>query len=150
MTLHLSQIFFTDARTFMTAPNPSWLLLVPVDDPAARQIVRAELHRYAITGKNADEIFPHAARYMRQHLVLVLELYLEHGVRQGLNNRCHYFNRVFLRQTLSRFRRFCAGSTQSAYCVKIVAPSAVTATVCSKCALKLPSCVTAVQPSLNT
>jgi hypothetical protein len=36
------------------------------------------------------------------------------------------------------------------HCVRTTAPSVVTATVCSKCALKLPSSVTAVQPSLST
>src|SRR5271163_3916301 len=125
-------------------------LLIAVDNPPACKIVRAELHCHAIAGKNPDKILPHAPRNMGQSLVLVFKLHLEHGIRQRLDDRCHHFNRVFLRQTLSRSASPTAGSSRTTYCVKITAPSAVTATVCSKCALKLPSCVTAVQPSLNT
>src|SRR5271156_4521140 len=108
--------------TFKTA------LLVAVNDPATGQIVWAELHRHSITGQDADKILPHASRNVRQNLVLVLKLDFKHRVGQRLNYRCHYFNRVFLRQTLSRFRP----QAFVAYCVKITAPSAVTATVCSK------------------
>ena len=41
---------------------------------------------------------------MRQYLVLVLQFHLEHRIRQRLDDHRHYFNRVFLRQTVSRFR----------------------------------------------
>src|SRR5271165_1604020 len=51
---------------------------------------------------------------MRQNLVLVFQFHLEHGIWQRLYHRCHYFNRVFLRQTSSRFRqpsgRLCSNS----------------------------------------
>src|SRR5882724_4035764 len=87
---------------------------------------------------------------MRQYLVLILKLYLEHCVRQGLDDHCHHLNRVFLRQSVSRFCQRSSPALLANYCVKTRAPSAVTATVCSKCALKLPSSVTAVQPSSNT
>src|SRR5580658_5291654 len=33
--------------------------------------------------------------------MLVLKLHLEQRVGQGLQDRCHYLNRIFLRQTLS-------------------------------------------------
>src|ERR1017187_1041357 len=42
---------------------------------------------------------------MGQNLVIVLEFDLEHGIRQGLSDHCHDLNRVFLRQTVSCFRR---------------------------------------------
>ena len=93
MTLHLSQIFFTDALTFIT------LLFVAVHDAAPGQIVGAKLNRYPIAGENADEIFPHTSRNVRQNLVLVFKLDFKHRVGQRLNDSCHYFNRVFLRQT---------------------------------------------------
>src|ERR1700735_5366608 len=38
---------------------------------------------------------------MRQDLVLVLELYLEQRIWQRLNDHRHYFNCIFLRQTVS-------------------------------------------------
>src|SRR5271157_6315 len=94
-------------------------LLIPIDNPPAGEIVRAELYCNAITGKNADKILPHAARNVRQSLVLVFQLHLEHGVGQRLDDRCHYFNRVFLRQTLSRSASSTAGSSRTTYCVKI-------------------------------
>lgn len=46
---------------------------------------------------------------MRQDLVLILKLYLKHGIRQRLKDSCHYLNRVFLRQSVSRFRLPSAG-----------------------------------------
>jgi hypothetical protein len=73
---------------------------------------------------------------MGQRLVIILELDLEHGIRQRLCNDGHYLNRIFLRQTASRFRqRACCASGmlgRACYSVKTLAPVAVTATECSK------------------
>jgi hypothetical protein len=55
---------------------------------------------------------------MRQNLVLILKLYLEHGIGQRLKDSCHYLNRVFLRQSVSRFRLPQAGFASKPYCVK--------------------------------
>jgi hypothetical protein len=67
--------------------------------------------------------------------VIVLEFDLEHGIGQRLNDHRHYLNRIFLRQTASTS----AGAlmpnrpvARACYSVKILAPAAVTATVCSK------------------
>src|SRR5579884_33628 len=87
---------------------------------------------------------------MSKHLVLVLKLDLEHRIRQRLQNSCHYLNRVFLRQSLIPASAGLAGPSDNLYAVSTTAPSFVMATVCSKCALRLPSCVTAVQPSAST
>src|SRR5579864_3565464 len=77
--LHLSQIFFTDARTFMlpasflygTGALACASLLVPVHDSAPRQVVRRKLHRDLVPGKNADEILAHSAGYVREHLMFI-------------------------------------------------------------------------------
>lgn len=93
--MHLSQIFFTDALTFMTLLT----LFVAVHDSAPGEIVGAKFYRHPIAGEDADEVFPHTSRNMRQNLVLVFKLDFEHRVGQRLYDSCHYFNRVFLRQT---------------------------------------------------
>src|ERR1035438_1909498 len=80
-------------------------LLVAVDDPSAIQVVGTQLHGHAVTGKNAYVVLAHPSRDMGQHLVIVLELDLEHGVGQRLGDHRHYLNRIFLRQTVSRFGR---------------------------------------------
>jgi hypothetical protein len=76
-------------------------LLVAVDDAAAVEIVRAKLNRDAVAGENADEVFAHASGDVSKCLVLVFKLDLEHGIGQGLYDRRHYFNCIFLRQTIS-------------------------------------------------
>jgi hypothetical protein len=75
-------------------------LLVSVNNAAAVQIVRTQLHRNTIAGQDADEILPHTSGYVSQHLMLVLELHFEHRVRQRLENRRHNFYCVFLRQSI--------------------------------------------------
>jgi hypothetical protein len=40
---------------------------------------------------------------MSQNLMIILELDLEHGIRQGLGDHCHNLNHVIFRQTASRF-----------------------------------------------
>jgi hypothetical protein len=79
------------------------ILLVPVNDPAAREVIRRKLDRDAIPGQNADEILAHFAGDVGQHLMLVLELDAKHRVRKGLNDGCHHFNGVFFTAALARF-----------------------------------------------
>src|SRR5712671_3299867 len=106
MTLHLSQIFLTDALTFITphvatdafvrpaGQSPAANLFVAVHNPPAIQIVRRKFDRDLVSRQYPDKVLPHLAGNMRQHLVFVFELHLEHGIRQRFDDRCHHFNRV--------------------------------------------------------
>src|SRR5271155_1947236 len=76
-------------------------LLVTVDDAAAVEVVRAELNRDAVAGEDADEVFAHTSGDVCKGLMLVFKLDLEHRVWQSLDNDCHHFNCIFLRQTIS-------------------------------------------------
>src|SRR5262245_56667444 len=102
ITLHFSQIFLTLGRTFMTSlPVPGrsrqQRSLVAVGDATAGQVVRRELHLDPVAGEDADVVHPHLAGDVREHLVAVVELDAEHGVRQRLDDRAFEHDRVFHR-----------------------------------------------------
>src|SRR3974390_1949588 len=106
MTLHLSQIFFTLARTFIYCSCSSLHrlkpmlqihpLLVAVHDAAAGQVIGGKLHRDFVSRENPDEVLAHLARNMRQDLVLILQFHPEHRIRQRFNHRSHHLNGVLL------------------------------------------------------
>src|SRR4029077_14984190 len=95
-TLQCSQIFLTEVLTFIAV-----LLLVPVDDASAGEIVRRELHRDLVAGQYLDEMHAHLARDMGEYLVTVLELHTEHRVRQWLDHGALELDAFFFRQALS-------------------------------------------------
>src|SRR5437764_10680355 len=66
ITLHLSQIFLTLGLTFTV-----FLLLVPVDDPTAGQVVRRQFDHHPVFRKDADVVLPHLAADVRQDSVTV-------------------------------------------------------------------------------
>ena len=80
ITLHFSQIFLTLGRTFIG------LLLVPIRDTTPGQVVGRELHLDAVPGEDPDVVHPHLPGDVGEHLVTVLELDPEHGVRERLDN----------------------------------------------------------------
>src|SRR5690348_16851571 len=95
MTRHLLQIFFTLGLTFM-GPSPvvlrsaqplTNLLLVPVDDPAAAQVVRAQLDDHPVVGQDPDVVHPHLAADMSEYFVPVVKLHPEEGIRQRFDYR---------------------------------------------------------------
>src|SRR5438046_3065540 len=99
ITLHFSHIFLTLGRTFTRVPADTFELaesLVPVGDPTPAEVVGGELHLHAITGKDADVMHAHLPRDVGQHLVPVLELDTEHGIRQRLHDGALEHDRVFL------------------------------------------------------
>src|SRR3954447_19614068 len=83
ITLHLSQIFLTLGLTFTVCAQS---LLVPVDDAAAGQVVRRELHDDAVLRQDADVVLAHLAADVGENPVTVRELDAEHGVRQRLDD----------------------------------------------------------------
>src|SRR6266478_5688688 len=138
------------------------VLLVAVDDAAARQIVRRKLHGYFVSRENTNKIFAHLAGNVRQHSMLVFQFHAKHGVGQRLDHRGHHFDGVLLGIAGVAFLFFVAkllrhsllfssshhdGPVTSFGRVKIQGPFAVTATVCSKCAEGLPSAVSATHSS---
>src|SRR5947199_749068 len=120
-------------------------LLEPIGDPAPGQVVRRQLDLHAIARQDPDEVHPHLAADVREHLVAVLELHPEHRVGQRLDHRSLDLDRV-----LFGHRPRLAGAVGADWPLRLVStsgPLSVTATVCSKCAARLPSWVTAVHPS---
>src|SRR4051812_36003934 len=61
-------------------------LLVPVDDPTPREVVRRELYHHAVLGEDPDVVLAHLAADVGQDLVPVAELHPEHGVRESLHD----------------------------------------------------------------
>src|SRR6478735_9125606 len=113
MTLHLSQIFFTDALTFIDKPsavspqpsaNPGRLTrqrsFIPIHDAAAVQVVGRKLDCDLVAGQYPDKVLAHLSRDVRQHLVLVFQFNLEHGIGQRFYDRRHHFNRVLFAHRL--------------------------------------------------
>src|SRR5437016_3812860 len=142
--------------------NLSRSSLVTINDSPTRQIVGRKLDRHLIPCQDANKIFAHLTRNMRQHPVLIIQFHAKHCVRQRFNDRGHHFDGVFLRITGIRFLLFWLrglrhtlqfyqdAPTASRGRVRIQGPFKVTATVCSKCAEQLPSVVTAVHLSSRT
>jgi hypothetical protein len=94
MTLHLLQIFLTEALTFMMTPPPC-PLFPPVHDPAPSQIIGGELNGNLITRENLNEMHSHFSGNVRENTVPVVQFNPEHGVGQGLHHRSFHRNDIF-------------------------------------------------------
>src|SRR2546425_5899152 len=143
--LQCSQRTLIDGRTFIARSSSPSSLLEPISDPATGEVVRRQLDLHTVAGQDANEVHPHLPADVREHLVPVLELDPEHRVGQRLDHHPLDLDRVFFRHHPRP-----AGVVRADWPVRLVStsgPFSVTATVCSKCAARLPSCVTAVQPS---
>src|SRR3954449_7287060 len=97
MTLHLSQIALTLGLTFMVKiPCYSAGLLVPVDDPTPREVVRGQLHHHAVLREDPNVVLAHLAADVGEHLVSVGQLDPEHGVGKGLHYGALDLDHAFL------------------------------------------------------
>src|SRR5215207_8706782 len=83
---------------FQTPPSPRGCgsLLVAIGDPAAIQVVWGQLDLHPVAGQDADVVPPHLARDVAEHLVPIVELNLEHRVREGLDDLALHLDLLFL------------------------------------------------------
>ena len=77
-------------------------LLIPVRDPASRQIIRRHFNAYTVTDENANSVLAHFAGHRCEHNVLrVVELYLEEGIGLLVNNCALRRNQIVSSQLAS-------------------------------------------------
>lgn len=75
--------------------------LMSVGDTSLRKVIYRNINCHSVTRKDLDEVHPHLTGDMRQNLMVILQLHLEHCVGQRLNNNtfsgycivfCHAFS----------------------------------------------------------
>ena len=91
MILHLSQIFFTEALTFMWHQS----LFVPIDNPAPGEVVGRELYGNLVSREDTNEILSHFSGNVSQYHVFTFQFDPEHGVGQRFQHCRDYFNCFF-------------------------------------------------------
>ena len=85
-------------------------LLVAVNDPAAGQIVGAELYDHAVLGEDADVVLAHLAANRGKNAVAVGQLNAEHRVGQSFDNCAFDLNdTVFFGHSLTVAKNSCTG-----------------------------------------
>src|ERR1051325_4204304 len=90
-----------EARCCGTSSPLAGTLLVAVRDAPAVEIVGRELDLDPVAGQDADVVPAHLAGDVAKHLVPVVELDLEHRVREGLHDLALHLDLLFLRQSAS-------------------------------------------------
>src|SRR5262245_6993544 len=94
-TLHLRQIFFTEAITFIRAPV-FVSLFRSKRNTTLGQVVRGHLYRHLVTRQDADVVHAHLSRDEGVDGVPVLQLHAEGGVGQVLHDFPLQLDDVFL------------------------------------------------------
>src|SRR5205823_5116053 len=94
-------------------PADAGRLAVAIADAAARQVVWTHLYANAIAEQDTDAEFAHLAAGIGQQLMAIIELDLELGVGQGVDNRPVHFDRVVLRQRRNSNRPVYVPSAQA-------------------------------------
>src|SRR5947209_1496642 len=77
--------------------KPARLSAAPVDDAAAREIIRRDLDFDAVAGDDADEVLAHAAGDVGDDFVPVVQLDAELRVGERLFDAAFGLDRLFLR-----------------------------------------------------
>lgn len=80
----------------------------PKCDARFGEIVRRHFHSHAVADGEADEVFPHFSRNMRQHFVLIVQGHAKHRARKDRFDDAFEFNRLLIthtKKTASDFRR---------------------------------------------
>jgi hypothetical protein len=90
MTLHFSQMGFTDGLTFITEP-PSF---ASPGYSSAGQVIRRHLDGYPVSRKDADKIHPELSGNMRQNRMAFADVNLKHRIGQRFDHRALKFNNV--------------------------------------------------------
>lgn len=111
MSLHLSHIFFTEARTFISL---TLLLRQQFNNPAPRGIVGRNRHPDPIPRPEPDEILNRRAGGVRQDTLFVFQLHPNLGAGKELHyNRIH-FHRLASRYETNPFCQLKAASKPTA------------------------------------
>jgi len=98
MILHLSQIFLTDARTFMSVSfftYPVQLFPEQLYNPASSPVMRRDRHQNPVARPEPDKIRFRRPSHMRQDPVLISQPQPERRARKELNHFSFYFHRRF-------------------------------------------------------
>src|SRR4029078_3405363 len=88
MTRQRSHIGLTDGRTFISS--------VPVGDPTAVEVVRAELHLDLVAREDADVVLPPLPGDRCENVVPGVELHPEHRARERLDDFAFNLDLLFL------------------------------------------------------
>ena len=90
ITRQRSHMGLTDGRTFIvTSP-------VPVGDPAAIEVVGAELDLDLVAREDPDVVLPHLPGDGREHGVAPVELHPEHRARERFDDLAFDLDLLFL------------------------------------------------------
>src|SRR5215472_2243724 len=84
----------------------------PVGNPALGQIIRRHFDEHLVAGEHADAVLAHAARGVRDDLMLVLKLDPKGGVRKQFRDHAGKFQQFFLRHSLSEKSFVAPGSAR--------------------------------------
>src|SRR5207245_703205 len=88
------------------------ILLFPKNDPGLGQIVRRKLHRNFVPGHDPDEMLPHFAGNVCEHIALAAEIDPEHRPRQNLGHGPFRHDLFFLRHRRGIYPRTVRPSTE--------------------------------------
>src|SRR5689334_6737643 len=94
--LHLRQILFTEAMTFIAVSELCWSSFRPEGDAALAQVIGRHLHRHFVARQDADVVHSHLPGDERMDRVAVLQTHAESRVGQVLQHFALHLDDVFL------------------------------------------------------